>query len=81
MLNKAKNHKQNLILLLTFALSAIAWYSPVADTLSVNAWHLLIIFIATIIGIILNPLPMGVIALLSILACVMMLLAAELRGI
>ncbi len=71
MLNKAKNHKQNLILLLTFALSAIAWYSPVAETLSVNAWHLLIIFIATIIGIILNPLPMGVIALLSILACVL----------
>lgn len=69
MLNRAKHHKQNLILLLTLILSTIAWYSPISEAVSVNAWHLLIIFIATIIGIILSPLPLGVIALLSILTC------------
>ncbi len=71
MLNKAKHQKHNLTLLLTISLSLIAWYLPISEAISENAWHLLIIFIATIIGIILNPLPMGVIALLSILACVL----------
>ncbi len=71
MLSKAKAHKQNLILLLTISLSLIGWYFPVSDAVSADAWHLLIIFIATITGIILNPLPMGVVALLSILACVL----------
>jgi len=71
MLNKATRQKNNLILLMTISLSLIAWYLPISEAISINAWHLLIIFIATIIGIILNPLPMGVIALLSILACVL----------
>ena len=71
MLNKAKKHKQNLILLVILGVSLIIWYMPVSETLPENGWHLLIIFIATIIGIVLNPLPMGVITLLSILACVL----------
>ncbi len=71
MLNKAKHQKNNLILLMTISLSIIAWYLPISEAISENAWHLLIIFIATIISIILNPLPMGVIALLSIIACVL----------
>jgi DASS family divalent anion:Na+ symporter len=71
MFKKAKRQKNNLILLITLSLSLAGWHLPISEAISVNAWHLLIIFIATIIGIILNPLPMGVIALLSILACVL----------
>ena len=71
MFKKAKRQKNNLILLITLSLSLAGWYLPISEAISENAWHLLIIFIATIIGIILNPLPMGVIALLSILACVL----------
>ena len=71
MLNKAKKHKQTLILFIIFGLSSIMWYLPVSEALPENGWHLLIIFTATIVGIILNPLPMGVIALLSVLACVL----------
>lgn len=71
MLNKAKKHKQTLILFIIFGLSSIMWYLPVSEALPENGWHLLIIFTATILGIILNPLPMGVIALLSVLACVL----------
>ena len=71
MFKKAKRQKNNLILLITLSLSLAGWYMPISEAISENAWHLLIIFIATIIGIILNPLPMGVIALLSILACVL----------
>lgn len=71
MLNKAKKHKQTLILFMIFGFSSIMWYLPVSEALPKNGWHLLIIFTATIVGIILNPLPMGVIALLSVLACVL----------
>lgn len=71
MFKKATRQKNNLILLITLSLSLAGWYLPISEAISENAWHLLIIFIATIIGIILNPLPMGVIALLSILACVL----------
>ena len=71
MFKKAKRQKNNLILLITLSLSLAGWYMPISEAISENAWHLLIIFIATIIGIILNPLPMGVIALLSILACIL----------
>ena len=62
MLKKAKLQKNNLILLITVSLSLAAWYLPISEAVSEEAWHLLIIFIATIIAIILNPLPMGVIA-------------------
>ena len=71
MLNKVKYHKQNLIILLTLIFSIIAWYSPVSEDISKDAWHLSVIFVVTIIGIVLNPLPLGVIALLSILSCVL----------
>ena len=71
MLNKVKYHKQNLIILLTLIFSIIAWYSPVSEDISKDAWHLSVIFVVTIMGIVLNPLPLGVIALLSILSCVL----------
>ena len=71
MSDKVKHQQNNLTLLLVVGLSLIAWYFPITSAIAENAWHLLIIFIATIVGIILSPLPMGVIALLSILACVL----------
>ena len=40
---------------------------PAPESLNPKGWHLLGIFIATIIGIVLKPLPMGGVALLSLL--------------
>ncbi|WP_373778569.1 anion permease [Glaesserella sp.] len=42
------------------------WFSPVPHGLSEQAWHLFAIFSATILGFILQPLPLGAIALISI---------------
>ncbi len=42
------------------------WFSPVPAGLKPAAWHMFAIFVATIIGFILHPLPIGAIALISV---------------
>ncbi|WP_199752987.1 SLC13 family permease [Actinoplanes sp. ATCC 53533] len=44
------------------------WFVPAPDGVKQQAWHLLAIFVATIVGIVAKPLPMGAVALLGILA-------------
>ncbi|MCP4583107.1 MAG: anion permease [candidate division Zixibacteria bacterium] len=44
------------------------WLIPPPDGVTMEAWHLLAIFVGTIIGIILEPLPMGAIAVCGIAA-------------
>lgn len=46
------------------------WFSPVPAGLSVKAWHLFAIVASTIIGYILQPVPMGAIGLTSVVICV-----------
>lgn len=41
------------------------WFIPHPEEVSPRAWHLLAIFIVTILGIILKPLPIGAIAIIS----------------
>ena len=55
--------------LLVTIIGAIIWLIPVPAGLKPQAWHLLAIFVATIIGIILQPLPMGAMALIGITVC------------
>ncbi len=46
--------------------STLAWYFLKPEALTNEAWRLFVIFIATVITIILKPLPMGAIALISV---------------
>lgn len=57
-------------LLLVILVGVIIWFFPHSKDVSDRAWHLLSIFVATIIGIILKPLPMGAMAILSMTASV-----------
>lgn len=52
--------------LITLVVGLILWFSPAPEGVSVEAWHLLAIFVATIVGIIAKPLPMGAVALIGI---------------
>ncbi len=52
--------------LLVLAVGAALWFCPVPAGLKPAAWQLLAIFVATILGFILQPLPIGAIALLSV---------------
>jgi di/tricarboxylate transporter len=47
-------------------LTAGIWLIPAPAGVEPRAWHLLAIFVATIVGIILKPLPMGAIAMIGI---------------
>lgn len=69
---KNNNLYSNICIITIVALAALAWYAfPIPAEVSERAWHLFIIFLATIAGIILNPLPMGAVAMLSIIAAVL----------
>lgn len=57
--------KQFLIFLLVVLVGLAIWFSPKPQEVSDQGWHLLAIFIATIIGIVLKPLPIGAIAIIS----------------
>jgi DASS family divalent anion:Na+ symporter len=53
-------------LLIAAAVGLIIWFLPVPEGIKPEAWHLLAIFIATIVAIIAKPLPMGAIAITAI---------------
>jgi DASS family divalent anion:Na+ symporter len=46
----------------------LIWFFPPPPDVTPQAWHLLAVFVATIVGIVLEPFPMGTIALLGIAA-------------
>lgn len=52
--------------LIVCAVGAAIWFSPVPDGLKPAAWKLLAIFVATILGFILQPLPIGSLAFVSV---------------
>ncbi|MDU4959295.1 MAG: anion permease [Sporomusaceae bacterium] len=52
--------------LIVILVGAVIWISPVPDGLKPVAWKLLAIFVATILGFILQPLPIGSLAFLSV---------------
>lgn len=59
-------NKKLLYSLITIGIGAIIWFLPVPEGVKPQAWHLFAIFVATILGFILQPFPMGTVALVSI---------------
>lgn len=55
---------RNAVFVLAFGI--ILWFCPVPEGLKASAWHLFVIFAITILGFILQPLPIGAIALISV---------------
>ncbi len=53
-------------LLICLIVALALWFSPKPEELSYEAWHLLAIFITTILGLVIKPMPMGGVALISI---------------
>ncbi len=49
-------------------MAAGIWFVPVRAGIDERAWHLFAIFVATILGLIVKPLPLGAVALLGITA-------------
>ena len=69
MANMTKNPPTKLIPLLATLLVGVAiWFIPAPEGVDIKAWRLLAIFVATIVGIIAKPLPMGAVAVLGLMA-------------
>ncbi len=58
----------NFRLSIAIIVALVIWLIPAPQGVSAGAWHLLAIFVATVVGIILEPLPMGAVALCGIAA-------------
>lgn len=52
-------------LLICIVVGVIIWFLPIPQEIQPKAWHLLAIFISTILGLIIKPLPMGAIAIIA----------------
>lgn len=48
------------------AVSVITWFAPSPAGVTAQAWHLLAIFLGTIVGIITKPMPLGAVAMLGL---------------
>ncbi len=55
-------------LYITLLAGALIWFIPAPEGVSIRAWHLLAIFVATIVGFIAKPFPMEAIAILALAA-------------
>lgn len=65
------NKYSNIIKLsLIFMAGTFMWFTPISSELSPHSWHLLIIFLGTMLGIVLNPLPISAVALLGASICI-----------
>lgn len=58
-------------MLITIAIGAAIWFIPAPAGLEATAWHLFAISVATIVGLIIKPVPMGVMAIAAIAMCVL----------
>ena len=52
--------------LLTIGVGIVLWFLPIPDGVTPLAWHLLAVFVATVLGFILHPLPIGAVAFIAI---------------
>ncbi|MGX7594518.1 anion permease [Planococcus plakortidis] len=54
------------LLLICVGIGAIIWFIPAPAGLETDAWHLFSIFVATIVALVIKPIPMGSTAILAL---------------
>lgn len=58
-------------LLLCVAIGGVLWFIPAPSGLETDAWHLFSIFVATIVSLVIKPVPMGSTAVLALTVIVL----------
>ncbi len=58
--------------IIVIVVGVIIWYLPVPEGVKKEAWQLLAIFVATIVGLILTPLPMGAVVIIGVMMTTIM---------
>ena len=60
------HHSLRLIPLVVCILIGLAgWFCPAPEGISTQGWHILDIFVVTILALIIKPLPMGAVAMIA----------------
>lgn len=67
-MSKSKN-KKFIILLSLYILGSLLWFNPISPELTAQSWHLFVIFLCTMIGVIISPMPISAVALLGGATC------------
>lgn len=57
--------------LIPIAVGALIWIIPNPSGVTPIAWHMLAIFVATIVGIIVKPMPMGAVTIIGMFVCIL----------
>lgn len=57
--------------LVPLVVGAVIWFAPPPGGVTGRAWHMLAIFLATIVGIIAKPLPMGAVTIIGTVVCIL----------
>ncbi len=65
-----EQNKHYIYFALAVVTGAILWVIPPPDGVTVPAWHLFALFVATILGVVLKPYPMGAISIFGLTAAV-----------
>jgi DASS family divalent anion:Na+ symporter len=55
--------------IIVVAVGAVLWFVPAPSGLTVSAWRLFSVFVATVLGLILQPLPLGATAFIALTFC------------
>ena len=55
--------------LIVLVVGAAIWFSPIPSGLKPEAWHIFAVFVATVLGFILQPMPIGAVAFISLTFC------------
>ena len=56
---------------IVFLIGVLIWFAPPPAGVEIRAWNLFAIFVATIVGIMLRPLPMGAVAMMGVTTIVL----------
>ncbi|CUU72221.1 anion transporter [Campylobacter hyointestinalis subsp. hyointestinalis] len=57
--------------LVVIAIGVFVWFLPHPDAVSAQAWHLFAIVLATILGLIFQPLPIGAVAFFGVTVAIL----------
>jgi DASS family divalent anion:Na+ symporter len=66
-----RENKSIIHLTIAISIGLLLWFWPRPQEVSVQGWHLFAIFVATMVGIILKPYPMGVVVVASLTLAVL----------
>ena len=58
--------RQTTLMLIPILVLLVVWISPVPSGLSVEAWHYLAIFLAVIVGLVIDPVPAALVGLIGV---------------